>query len=143
MQKEIPINRLAQQQLGGLNIQEKLRELTRLNQLWHTHVDIDLVKHTKIANFRDNRLIIAVANPMWITRLRYSIPDLFKKLRKEKEFADLERIEWYIEPSTENPLEKRRAPIKLTSSNALLLEETASGINNDKLKALQALAKNK
>ena len=144
MSKQQSILNLVQQQTTTLlpNMAQKLTHLQRLNELWQKYIDMQLTKHTRVANWRDGRLIIEIDSASWATDIRYSLPELLRKLKTEKELADLKFIEWYIQPQ-EAAAQKStsRKPAPLSTENSQLLIEAATHTPNEKLKrALLALA---
>lgn len=116
-------------------IQKKVMELNRLNAIWQAENTADLAQHSRIANFRDSCLVIEVDNAAWVTRLRYLLPDLTKKLVKHPALNTLKKIEWYIQPAFYPPAKGQRLTPVLTAASAQLLQTAAENI---KVKALQA-----
>jgi len=125
-------------------ILQKTKQLNLLNQLWQIETEPDLARHTCIANFRKDILVIEVESSAWATRLRYAIPELIKKLKVHPEFSTLQNIVWYIQPIRSTPTKTAiKKPILLSSQDAQLLQDAANCTENEKLKiALQNLAKN-
>lgn len=124
-------------------LKEKISQLISLNQLWHAQLDPVLANHCRIANFRNNCLIIEVESSAWALRLRYSLPELLKLLRELPEFAQLKTIEWYIQPVIEIEEKRILNSPPLSNESAALIRETASCVQNEKLKqALYKLAEN-
>ena len=143
MQKEQSIKTLVRQQTELLpNLQQKLQQLASLNLLWQKHVDINLVKYSRVANWRDNCLIIEVDSSAWATRLRYALPDLLAKLKLEKELTGIKYIEWYIQPETlQSAKPTPRKPKPISATTASMIYDAAEYMSNAKLKkALLTLA---
>lgn len=116
-------------------IQNKVLQLTKLNQIWQTEISSDLAAQSRIANFREGCLIIECASAAWATRLRYLLPDITAKLIKYTELRDLAHIEWNIQPLFHTPHSQLSAtPLALSSASAQLLKNTAGHI---KVKPLQ------
>ncbi len=137
------IQTLIQQQTDNLlpNLQQKMAQLRRLNELWQKYIDMQLTQHTRVANWRDNCLVIEIDSAAWATHVRYSLPDLVRKLKTEKELADLKYINWYIQPTAAAPKKSTRKANPLSPSNSQTLLEAAEHIGNEKLKkALVGLA---
>lgn len=124
-------------------IAQKIKQLSLLNQLWQMETE-ELALHTRIANFRNDILIIETESSAWATRLRYAIPELLKKLKVHPELKTLRNIQWYIQPINSAAIKTTaKKPISLSSQDAQLLQDTADCTENEKLKtALQNLAKN-
>jgi hypothetical protein len=116
-------------------IQNKVLQLTKLNQIWQAEISSDLAAQSRIANFREGYLIIECASAAWATRLRYLLPDITAKLIKYTELRDLAHIEWNIQPLFHTPnSQQNAAPLALSSASAQLLKNTAEDI---KVKPLQ------
>ncbi|MFZ0219906.1 MAG: DciA family protein [Candidatus Aquirickettsiella sp.] len=116
-------------------IQNKVVQLTALNQIWQAEIANDLAEQTRVANFRDGYLIIECASAVWATRLRYSLPDITAKLSKYVELRELTHIEWKIQPQFHTPYAQlSTTPLALSSSSAQLLKNAADHI---KIKPLQ------
>jgi len=138
------IQTLIQQQTEQVlpNLAQKIAQLQRLNELWQKYIDINLAKHTRVANWRDPTLIIEIDNANWATHVRYSLPELLIKLKAEKELAGLKYINWYIKPTESKNKLKPRKTKALSKENSQLLAEAAEHTPHEKLKdALLALAK--
>jgi hypothetical protein len=124
-------------------IQKKVLELNKLNQIWKTENSSDLAQHSRIANFRDNCLVIEVDNAAWATRLRFLLPELTKKLASYPILSGLKHIEWYIQPYFPPTIEKLTSHPVLTEKSARLLKSTAKSIKAEALQsALAKLARN-
>ena len=108
--------------------------LNKLNALWQAENSAELVQHSRVANFRDNCLVIEVDNAAWVTRLRYLLPDLTQQLVKHSALKTLKKIEWYIQPRFHPPAESKPATPVLAAASAQLLQTAAESI---KVKALQ------
>ena len=125
-------------------IQKKVAQLKKLNQIWQEEITEDLAAHSRIANFRDEYLIIVCDSAAWATRLRYILPEIRQKLRQYPDLHGLSHIEWSIQPhfhSTTPSLS--RLPPLLSSTSAQLLKNTAGSIPIKSLQeALLRIAKN-
>ncbi len=126
------------------SVTQKLKWLARLNKLWHAQLDATLANHCRVANLREQCLIIEVESAAWLMQLRFQIPALLKTLRKNAELRDLKEIKWYIQPAVATARSTKRRPqnLSLSTHTAQLLRETAESMSNAKLrKALENLAK--
>lgn len=115
-------------------LQKKVYELKNLNQRWRAEVPSPLSAYSRVANFRDQCLIIEIDSAAWATRLRYLLPDISKKLKHYPELHTLKHIEWYIQPPSHTSIAKEKPSLSLTASNARLLYVTAK---HTTIKALQ------
>ncbi len=124
-------------------IQKKVMELNTLNEIWQTENTADLAQHSRIANFRDNCLVIEVDNAAWVTRLRYLIPDLIQQLVNYSALKNLKKIEWYIQPNFHPVSQPNPLLPALSDNSAQLLKNTALDIKTKPLQeSLMRLAKN-
>ena len=117
-------------------IQNKILQITKLNQIWQAEISLDLAAHSRVANFREGLLIIECASAAWATRFRYLLTELSEKLTKYPELRDLTHIQWNIQPHfhTHSPKPRRTTAPALSSTSAQLLKNAAHHI---KLKSLQ------
>lgn len=141
MHNDISVNKILNTHVTlAPEIKEKLRLLSELNQLWPNEVEDSLAQHSRIANWRDQCLVIEVDSSAWATRLRYSIPDLLKKLRHHRALKQLKTIEWYINPTAQaSSSEPTRPPLNISTTAAKLITEIADFTQHERLK--QALLK--
>jgi hypothetical protein len=123
-------------------IQKKIQQLNQLNEIWRKNYP-DLAQHSRIANFREDCLVIEIDNAAWATRLRYLIPDLIIQLAQHSTLNNLKHIEWYIQPSYQIISQSRPLAPILSDTSAQLLQNTASTIRMKPLQeALIRLAEN-
>lgn len=123
-------------------IQKKVLQLNQLNDIWQKNWP-DLAQHSRIANFREGCLVIEVDNAAWVTRLRYLIPDLSRKLVKHAALNSLKHIEWYIQPHSQTVSPHNRFAPVLSDHSAQLLKNTALTIRMKQLQeALIRLSEN-
>ncbi len=83
-------------QLTGLF--KKIQQLESLKKLWQIYVPTNLRAYTKVANYRDDCLVISVASAAWATELRFILPDMLQILRKEGKLYQLRSISFYVDP---------------------------------------------
>ena len=89
---------------GGL-----LERATLLSQLEHrlgTLLEPALAEHCRVANLRQNRLILLVPSAAWATRLRMDTPRLIGVLRRSG-YADLAAIDVRVTPLREEAAPSR------------------------------------
>ena len=79
-------------------IHEKVRELQHLNEVFLQHLETPLNQYCRVANYRDNNLILQAESAAWATRLRYQIPMLKIHLRQQTAFTNLCDIEIQVFP---------------------------------------------
>lgn len=97
-QKPQLINQLVKSNSSLNNIFKKLSEIESLQQLWQTYVPDNLRAYTKVANFRDDCLVIAAASAAWATELRFILPQMLQSLRVDGKLYQLRSITFYVDP---------------------------------------------
>lgn len=118
----------------------KSQLLSHLTNLLHQKLDPVLTKHCQVANLREQTLVIEIDSAAWVTQIRYRIPELLEKLQSHDEFRGLQKIEYYIHPTTTEKLATKQM-LRLSTENAKILIETADSLPATALKrALYHLA---
>ncbi len=117
--------------------------LTKLNQLkkWNAYLreslgsDAHIADHCQIVNLIDNQCIVIADNPLWLTRIRFYVPQLLPLLRAYPDLKNLKAICCKVHPSyTPHPKRKPRVAQKKLSANAKLkVSEIADKIDDKKL----------
>lgn len=124
------------------HIVTKSQCLIHLTNLLHQSLEENVAKHCKVANFREETLVLEIDSAAWATQIRYRIPELLMKLRQKNEFNDLKKIEYYIQLLA-TPHAQSKSTRGLSASSAAVLLETAETLPETDLKqALLRLAKN-
>ena len=132
--------------------------LTKLNQLkqWNTWlkeglttkesltIDESLAKHCYIVDLKGTSLIVIADSAHWVTRLRFHIPDLLKKLKNYPGLENIRSICCKPQPYHSMIINKKvRMPQRLSPKTAELLRESAKKITDKKLRAtLEKIALN-
>ncbi|MBU0744211.1 MAG: DUF721 domain-containing protein [Gammaproteobacteria bacterium] len=106
----------------------KLKDSRDLEIIFRAAIDTNLAKHCHFANYKNSELTVIVTNTSWATRFRYAIPDILKQLRIQPEFKDISRIRYTITPSEIQIPNKKSKPIKLSSNNEILWQETIADL---------------
>ncbi len=108
----------------------KVNFLTKLNQHLQTLLDASLAKHCKVANVRQNTLVLYVDSAAWGMKLRYLIPQLLEKLRGNKTLAFIGSIEYKIRPTDNRtaPSPSEKPPLK--NEHQLILDELRATLKN-------------
>jgi hypothetical protein len=98
------INYYYMKKIGDINNQMLKHIYAKINQLKSLQIKFidflpeDIKPHCRVANFEQGILKIAVSSPVWAMRLRYIIPDLLSKMRRDAGIPQLSSIEQYVEP---------------------------------------------
>lgn len=128
-----------------LEICQHTVQLSTLNATLKTYLHAPLAEHCQIGHFSKGCLLITTTSSAWATELRYSLPDLRDKLRKEADLHQLASIKIQVADSNQ-PINFIKTKNKTTlSSNAQAIIQTAAEqFTYLPLKqALQKLAENK
>jgi hypothetical protein len=110
---------------------KKVNQLSKLNRLVHQKLDPSLVKHCRVANYRDNTLILTASTPASGHLLRFQKTDLLTALREDLEWCQLKTIQIQVRPNwdRERPFSSPLPKLNLSSTNIQTVESTASGIS--------------
>lgn len=116
------------------------QRLAHLQQLLESQLQPAARPHCKVASWREGCLLLIVTDGQWATHLRYQQKRLLRQLRNFREFGNLAKILFKVQPA---PAERRatgRNP-GLSASAAETLRTAASGIADPRLRAaLERLA---
>jgi len=116
------------------------QRLAHLQQLLESQLQPAARPHCRVAAWRDDCLLLIVTDGQWATHLRYQQKRLLRQLRNLKEFANLAKILFKIQPTTAERHATGRFPT-LSDSAANTLRAAASGIDDPQLRAaLERLA---
>ncbi|MBB72714.1 MAG: hypothetical protein CMF50_09990 [Legionellales bacterium] len=85
------------------NLVERVYQLSSLDEFLKQFLDEEVHPYIRVANYRDGEMVLAVTSPAFATMLRYQIPDLLAKLRRQPGLAALRQISYFIQPE-EAPL---------------------------------------
>lgn len=122
-----PIKQCLNKQLA--NICQQSIELEELTQKLSALLPENLVACCHVARFNKGRLILTTPNAAWASQLRYAIPELRDRLRKEAGMYQLMSIEIIINHSSGHTEQKTKAqkakPPKLSEeAKATIISES-------------------
>lgn len=106
----------------------------------------DLAPHCKAGNFIKGCLTLSTTDAVWASQLRYYIPELRDKLRKEAGLYQLISIKIAIADSKEpyqKPKRKKTSPSLSEEAKASIISESEHCSYQPLRKALMQLANNK
>lgn len=105
--------------------------------------DALVANHCQIVNLKDNQLIVIADSPLWLTRIRFFIPQLLPKLRTYPDLQSIKAMCCKVHPSYQPHSErKKRAPQKISAEAKSKMDEIANKLSDPKLNAaLKKLAK--
>ncbi|MCQ4346026.1 DUF721 domain-containing protein [Pseudomonas stutzeri] len=116
------------------------QRLAHLQQLLESQLQPAARPHCKVAAWRDGCLLLIVTDGQWATHLRYQQKRLLRQLQQYREFANLAKILFKIQPLAAERRAAGRNPC-LSASAADTLRTAASGIADPRLRAaLERLA---
>ena len=127
-------------------------ENTQLCLLWERQVNAPLVNHVRPVLYEKKTLHVNADSPAWASRARYQAREMIVRLRREKYFKDITRIEVKVKPkggldretliSMARPRDTQRPPAKPIPTGATkLINMLAKDVSDPKLReALSRLA---
>ncbi|WP_114767206.1 DUF721 domain-containing protein [Vibrio rhodolitus] len=132
------------------NLQKHAEEIMKINQLLKTILPKNAVDHCRVANLRDNHLVIEVASAAIMMKINYDRLNILNQLRSQG-FARLIAVEVQINPDLyrvkgdkKRTEDKPRDPISDTAAEYLkAVAEGASPKVKARLESLAKLAANK
>ncbi len=77
-------------------IMRKAQELKKLDALLQTALEPELRVHCRVANYRDQELILQADTSALATRVRYAATQLKKTLKTFHEFNELKKIKCHV-----------------------------------------------
>lgn len=77
----------------------KAKQIEKFNQIFIKYIDMGVIPHCRVANFRESILLIEVDSGAWVTQLRYHTPELLRLLKMEAMFKSLQQIKFYVNPN--------------------------------------------
>ena len=118
--------------------------LTRLKQLNHWNIYLreclaedELIHHCQIVNLSGNSLIVIADNPHWMTRLRFHIPELLKKLRVCQGLEKIQGICCKVQPNyIQAKTKKRHSPQIMSDHTAAAIRDIANKLQDEKLRLI-------
>ena len=145
-------NLLAAQASGLNTLVERahyLQELTTilqkiLHDILQDKGNPELAKHVNFANLRDDTAVITTDTPAWLTQLRYQAPVILTHLKQQPGLQGLCKIQFKIQPPSQNPILKPARRATLSAHSAAILKSAANGIEDTELSdALRRLSQQK
>ncbi len=116
------------------------QRLAHLQQLLESQLQPAARPFCRVASWRDGCLLLIVSDAQWATHLRYQQKRLLRQLQQYREFTNLTKILFKIQPLAAERRASGRNP-SLSPSAADTLRAAASGIADPQLRAaLERLA---
>lgn len=101
-----------------IKICQHTKQLETLNETLKRYLSSPLVDHCQVGHFAQGCLVITTTSSSWATELRYSLPNLRDKLRKEAGLYQLASIKIQIIEQTTQPTTPAKSRNKVTLSAA-------------------------
>ena len=128
------------------DMRQQEAENTQLCVLWERQVNAPLVNHVRPIHYEKKTLHVNADSPAWASRARYQAREMVVRLRREKYFKDITRIEVKVKPkggldretllSMARPRDTQRPPAKpIPTDAAKLINTLAEGVMDPKLRA--------
>ena len=112
-------------------------QLEELTSKLYRYLPLPLQEHCHVGSFNRGCLVIAASNAEWASQLRYSIPELRDKLRKEAGVYQLSSIKVIIATiETTHSIKRSNTPLLSSKARDVI---TASGDQCNYLPLKQAL----
>ncbi|MCY1414118.1 Dna[CI] antecedent, DciA [compost metagenome] len=116
------------------------QRLAHLQQLLESQLQPAARPHCRVATWREGCLLLIVTDGQWATHLRYQQKRLLRQLQNLKEFENLTKILFKIQPTAAERHATGRN-LQLSASAADTLRTAASSIDDPQLRAaLERLA---
>lgn len=92
------LNSLISEPSGQIkSLLDQLSKINSLNRLLGHKLNVKLSQHCRVANLRNNTLVIAADSPAWSNKIRSQTPELLASFRQSGYFG-LANIEIIVQP---------------------------------------------
>ncbi|NOY72570.1 MAG: DUF721 domain-containing protein [Gammaproteobacteria bacterium] len=108
-------------------------KLLQLEQLVHDSLPNNLAQHCRMANYRENNLILHVDSALWSSKLRFHIPAMKYDLKVHPEFVQLKNITIKTKPNYNRHETLTRQKASMTRSTADSLNNLADYVTSESL----------
>ncbi len=133
------------------DLRQQEQENTQLCVLWERQVNAPLANHVRPVHYDKKILHVNADSPVWASRARHEAREMIVRLRREKFFKDIVRIEVRVKPKggldremllkMAKPREIKIKPKPMPNGAAKLLDSLAKDVADPKLReALNRLA---
>jgi hypothetical protein len=137
---------------------QQTQKLTQFNKILRAVLPAECLNHVKVANIRNQTLMLITDSPVWTTRLRQLSPQILQFVQKNMPVPNAERetqgdeakVIHHLRISTRyqtkdksvaSQQKKSRRKLHVSKKTAELLSQTADNLEDDQLKtALSKLA---
>lgn len=121
-----------------------VNKIQSYDQVLDSVLDETLRAHLRVANIRDNELILLADSPAWATRARLVLPRILESIIEARPEAHLTGVKIITRPARADEPSGVGRPNPISAKTRKLLSDVANGIDNPKLRrALLHLARTK
>lgn len=113
---------------------EQAEHLDNLNQVVKQHLPSSLQDHCRVASFYLGCLILTVTDAVWLTELRYLVPELRDNLRRNAGLYQLSSIKISVATTEVHQPQKKKQKINLSSQARYHIQEIANSCEYPPLK---------
>lgn len=78
------------------NICVKSQQINTLNSILHSQIPSPLRNHFKVANIRENCLVLEFTSAVWATKARFILQEIIDIAQTK--FSNIDKVNWYIKP---------------------------------------------
>jgi len=131
------------------DLRQQEQENTQLCVLWERQVNAPLANHVRPVHYDKKILHVNADSPVWASRARHEAREMIVRLRREKFFKDIVRIEVKVRPKggldretllkMAKPREIKLKPRPMPNGAAKLIDTLAKDIADPRLR--EALAR--
>lgn len=135
---------LARPESGLSDLKASVNKIQSYDRLLDSALDATLRAHLRVANIRDDQLVLMADSPAWATRARLVLPKILDSIIKTRPEAQLTGVKIITRPGSDRDTPTGRRPNPISAKTRKLLSDVANGIDNPKLRrSLLHLARRK
>lgn len=113
---------------------QRVQELLRLEKAVLELLEPPLKSHCRVANLRDETLVLFTDSPVWATRLRFQGPNVLARLRQTPIGARVRRLDVKVKLAASQPRSSVDSLPKLSARTVALLRDVAQLCEEDALR---------
>lgn len=125
-------------------LSDRARYLATLDRAVRSQLPASIADHCRVANLRDNILVLQVDGTVWATKLRYQLPQILADLQCLPDLKGLDSVRVRVAPPQTLQAPPPMARPRLSEQSAELLRQTADSTPDpDLAAALRRLARHR
>lgn len=130
----ISLNRLIGGRQGPLSgLLDHSKQIRRLTLLLRQQLPANMAAHCRVANLRNDTLILAADSPAWSSKLRFHADNLLKTLNKKYDLG-AKNVRIIVVPEAALPKQKPLHRTPISAATASLLEQCAESEHDPALR---------